>query len=55
MILMNQNLVEIKPKMDLISSLIAKTFSLKIIQAVIFFITTYEQDMIEVGNENEKN
>ena len=36
------------------SSLLAKTISLKVIQAVILFINTYEQDMIAVENENQK-
>ena len=34
--------------------LLSKTLSLKIIQAVIFSINTYEQDMISVGNEGKK-
>ena len=37
-----------KTKKALISSLLAKNFSLKVIQAVILSINTYEQDMIEV-------
>ena len=39
-----------KTKKALISSLLAKNFSLKVIQAVILSINTYEQDMIEVEN-----
>ena len=35
-------------------SLLTKTFSLKVTKAVILSIDTYEQDMIEVGNENKK-
>ena len=38
----------------LISSLLAKNFSLKLIQAVNFSINTYKKDMIEFGNENKK-
>ena len=34
--------------------MLAKTFSFKVIQAVIFSINIYEQDMIAVGNENKK-
>ena len=37
------------------SSLLAKTFSLKLIQVVIFYIDTYEQDMIAVVNDNKTN
>ena len=40
---------------DLISSLFAKYFSLKLIKSVIFYINTYEQEMIAVGNKNQKN
>ena len=36
-----------------VSSLLAKTFSLKLIQAVIFSIDTYEQDIISVGNKKK--
>ena len=36
-------------------SLLAKTFSLKVIKAAILSIDTYEQHMIEVGNKNKKN
>ena len=39
---------------DVIISLLAKTFSLKVIKAVILSIETYKQDMIEVGSENKK-
>ena len=42
-----------KTKESLISSLLAKKLSLKVIQAVIFSINTYEQDMIAVGNEKK--
>ena len=40
---------------SVISSLLVKKLSLKVIQAVIFSIDTYKQDMIAVGNENQKN
>ena len=43
-----------KTKKALIISLLAKTFSLKVIQAVIFSINTYKQDMITVGENNKK-
>ena len=36
-----------------VSSLLAKTFSLKLIQAVIFSIDTYKQDIISVGNKKQ--
>ena len=39
-----------KTKEALIISLLAKIFSLKVTQAVILSINTYEQDMIAVGN-----
>ena len=39
---------------DVISILLDKIFLLKVIQAVIFSIDTYEQDIISVGNENKK-
>ena len=35
--------------------LLDKTFSLKVIQAVISSIDTYKQDIISVVNENQKN
>ena len=37
-----------------IISLLAKQFSLKVTQAVIFSINTYKQDIITVGNKNQK-
>ena len=43
-----------KTEESLISSLLAKTFSLKLTQEFIFFVNTYEQDMIAVGKENKK-
>ena len=43
-----------KTKEAIIISLLAKYFLLKVIQAVIFSINTYEQDIIAVGNENKK-
>ena len=44
-----------KTKEALISSLLAKSFYLKVTQAVIFSINTYKEDMIAVGNENKIN
>ena len=35
-------------------SLVAKQISLKLIQEVVLYINTYEQDMTEAGNENNK-
>ena len=43
-----------KKEEALINRLLVKHFSLKVIQAVIFSLNTYEQDMIAVGNENKK-
>ena len=43
-----------KTEESFISSLLAKTLYLKVTQAVIFSIDTYEQDMIAFGNENKK-
>ena len=43
-----------KTKEAFISSLSAKNFMLKVTQAVIFSINTYRQDMIAVGNKNNK-
>ena len=43
-----------KTEEAVISSLLAKQFSLKVTQSVIFSINTYKQDMIKVGNENKK-
>ena len=40
---------------DAISSLLAKTFSLKVTQALIFSIYAYKQDMIAFGNDNKRN
>ena len=37
-----------------IRSMLARNLSLKVIQAFIFSIDTYEQDIISVGNENKK-
>ena len=37
-----------------IISLLAKHLSLKVVKEVILSINTYEQDMIEVWNENKK-
>ena len=53
MIPINQKLVMIK-KEAIIKRLLAINFSLKVIQEVIFYMNTYEQDMISVGNENKK-
>ena len=39
---------------DVIISLLAKNFSLKVIKAVILSIDTYKQDMLSVGNEKKK-
>ena len=39
----------------LIKRLLAIIFPLKVIQSIIIFVKTYEQKMIEIGNENEKN
>ena len=44
-----------KTKEFLTRSLLAKKFSLKSSQAVIFSMNTYGQDMIAVGIENKKN
>ena len=38
---------------DVIISLLAKYFLLKVIKAVILYIDTYVKDMIEVENENK--
>ena len=35
--------------------MLAINFSLKVIQEVVFYINTFKQDMIAVGNENQKN
>ena len=43
-----------KTEEALIIRLLAKIFSLKFIQEVIFSINTYEQDMIAVDNENKR-
>ena len=43
-----------KTEESLISSLSAKNFLLKVTQAVILTIDTYEQEKIAVGNENKK-
>ena len=40
---------------DVINSLLAKNFLLKLIQAVILSIYTHKQNIISVGNENKKN
>ena len=39
----------------LISSLLAKNILLKVTEVVNFSMNNYEQDMIVVGNENQKN
>ena len=39
----------------LISSLLAKKFSLEVIKAVIFFNKTYKKNMIAVGNKNKES
>ena len=44
---------EYKTEEDLISSLLANNYSLKVTQAFIVSVNTYEQDMIEVGNEKK--
>ena len=54
MIIMNKKISKDKIEETLISSLLAKTFSLKVTLAVIFSINTYKQYMIAVGNENKK-
>ena len=46
---------EVITEEDVIISLLDKLFSLRLIQAVIFFIDTYEQVVLSVGNENKKN
>ena len=43
-----------KKEEALINCLLAINLSLKVIQAVIFSLNTYEKEMIEVGNNNEK-
>ena len=43
-----------KTKEPLISSLLAKKFSLKVTEAVILSINTYKQDITAVGNEDKK-
>ena len=48
------NISKGKTEEDLISSLLAKTFSLKVIQEVAVSNNIYEQDMISVGNKNRK-
>ena len=40
---------------DVISSLLDKTISLKVIQEVILSIETYEQDILSVGNEKKSS
>ena len=42
-----------KKEEALINCLLAINFSLKVIQALIFSLNTYEKEMIEVGNNNE--
>ena len=42
-----------KTEEALINSLLAKHFSLKVTQAVIFSINTYKQDIIAVGKEKK--
>ena len=44
-----------KEEEALINHLLAKIFSLKVIQAVIFSINTYKQEMTAVGNEKKIN
>ena len=39
---------------DVIISLLAKKFSLRVLKSVILSIDTYKQDLIEVGNDNQK-
>ena len=43
-----------KKEEALINRLSAIDFSLKVIQAVIFYMNTYEQEMIAFWNENKK-
>ena len=43
-----------KTEESLIISMLAKNLCLRVIQAVIFSLNTYEQDMISVGNKNKK-
>ena len=47
-------LIKYKTKEGLISSLLDKNVSLKVIQSVIFSINTYKKDMLVVGNDNKK-
>ena len=52
---MNESeLIKDKTEEALIIRLLSKHFLLKVIQAVILSINTYEQDIIEVGEENKK-
>ena len=44
------NIIKLKIEVDVISSLLAKTLSIKVIQAVIVSIDTYEEDIISVVN-----
>ena len=43
-----------KKEEALIKRLLAINFLLKVIQSFIISVNTYEQKMIEIGNENEK-
>ena len=43
-----------KKEEALIKGLLAIIFPLEVIQSIIIFVKTYEQKMIEIGNENEK-
>ena len=52
---MNRKLENFKTEEAVISSLLAKNSFLKVTQSLIFFNTTYKQDMMAVGNENKQN
>ena len=40
---------------DVVINILAKTISLKVIKVFILIIYAYEQDLIAVGNQNQKN
>ena len=45
---------KVKIEVDVISSLLAKTFSIKVIQAVIVSNDNYKEDIISVVKKNKK-